>query len=65
VLGPERQFTGWLIGAAMESRGVREATGSNVEVARASRVSIGISVGVANVVDGVSGISVVCGVSVV
>jgi len=41
-----------LIGEAIESLGVD--VGTNVEVARASNVSMGISVGVENVEDGVS-----------
>jgi len=54
-----------LIGEAIASRGVREASGSNVEVACASKVSMGISVGVENVGDGVSMIGVARGVLVV
>jgi len=47
-----------LIGAASTSRGVGEATITNVGVARASRVSMGISVGVDKVGEGVAAIDV-------
>ena len=42
----------------MDSRGVAEATTTNVDVARASNVSIGIGVGVKNVGDGEATIGV-------
>jgi hypothetical protein len=54
-----------LSGEASTSRGVAEATGSNVGVARASRVSMGITVGVKTVSEGVTSIDVERGVTVV